>query len=262
MSTPNLELIRAEANQAISPIVTAARDLVIGDAREYGLADAFLAKIRAARKSDVMTKLRKIIDPIRAGLDELYAVERGIKEPLDEAEKQIKGKMRAWQLAEQERVRQEEETKRKEQEHQQREAMRAQLEQERLQREREEAERKAEGARSAAAKRKAYEEAARLQDEQDRAAEIQEKARALAAAAAFKPVEAPTRAASSNVRRIQKWRITDMAKLATAVGAGTVPEAVLQVNSVQLNLLFKNSHEQVAAWPGIEVYEDVEIAGR
>jgi hypothetical protein len=259
---PNLELIKAEAVQTINPIVAAARGLTITDDKGYNLADAFLAKIRTARKSDVFTRLRKIIDPIRAGLDELYAVERGIKEPLDEAEKQVKSKMRAWQLAEQERVRKEEEARRRKQEELDRQERIRQREIERLEREKQEAEERAQQARTRAARLAAQQQADELQRQQDEAAETQRKADALAAAVVVAPIAQPVKAASSIVRKTSKVRVTDIVKLAEAVGKGLIPETMIQIDQVQLNLMFKNNREWVSEWPGVEVYEDVEIAGR
>ena len=261
-SRPNLELIKAEADQTISPIVAAARGIVIADDKGYNLADAFLAKIRTARKSDVFARLRRIIDPIRAGLDELYAVERGIKEPLDEAEKQVKAKMRQWQLAEQERVRKEEEAQRRKQEELDRQERIRQREQERLACEKREAEERAQQARTRAARLAAQQQADELQRQQDEAAEAQRKADALVAAVVVAPIAQPVKAASSIVRKTSKVRVTDIVKLAEAIGAGLVPDTVIQVDSVHLNMLFKNNREWVSEWPGVEVYEDVEIAGR
>jgi hypothetical protein len=259
---PNLELIKAEAIQTTSHIVTAARGIVIADDKGYNLADAFLAKIRTARKSDVFARLRRIIDPIRAGLDELYAVERGIKEPLDEAEKHVKGKMKAWQLAEQERVRKEVEAQRQEELRQAREAQAKIREYERLQCEKEEAEERAQQARTRAARLKAQQEADELQRQQDEAAEAQRKVEAIAAATVAPPIVQPVKAASSIVRKTSKVRVIDIVKLAEAVGKGLVPETMIQIDSVQLNLMFKSNREWVSKWPGVEIYEDVEIAGR
>lgn len=259
---PNLELIKAEADKAINPIVAASRSLVITDDKSYNLADAFLAKIRGARKSDVFTRLRRIIDPIRAGLDELYAVERGIKEPLDEAEKQVKGKMRQWQLAEQERVRQEELAQQRKQAELDRQERMRERELARLQCEKEEAEHRAQEGRTRATRLQAQQEANELQRRQDEAAEAQRKADAIAAANVAVPIAQPVKAASSVVRKTMKVRVVDIVKLAEAVGKGLVPETMIQVDAVQLNLMFKNNREWVSEWSGVEIYEDVEIAGR
>lgn len=259
---PNLELIKAEATQTISPIVAAAQGIVIADDKSYNLADAFLAKIRAARKSDVFTKLRKIIDPIREGLDVLYATERDIKAPLDEAEKHIKGKMRDWQLAEQERVRKEEEARRQEEIRKAQEELRYAQEQQRLQEQKEMAERQAQEARTRAARLKAQQEAEDLQRQQDEAAEAQRRADAIAAATVAAPIAQPVKAASSVVRKVSKVKVVDIMKFAEGVGKGLVPETMLQVDATQLNLMFKNNREWVGEWPGVEIYEDVEIAGR
>ena len=259
---PNLELIKAEADQTISPIVQAARGIVISDDKSYNLADAFLAKIRTARKSDVFARLRRIIDPIRAGLDELYAVERGIKEPLDEAEKHVKGKMRTWQLAEQERVRKEEEAQRRKQEELDRQERARQREIERIEQEKADAERRAQEGRTRASRLQAQQEADDLQRQQDEAAEAQRKADAIAAATVAASIVQPVKAASSVVRKTSKVRVVDIVKLAEAVGKGLVPETMIQIDAVQLNLMLKNNREWVREWPGVEIYEDVEIAGR
>lgn len=259
---PNLELIKAEADKAINPIVAAACGLTITDDKSYNLADAFLAKIRTARKSEVFAKLRRIIDPIRAGLDELYAVERGIKEPLDEAEKQVKGKMRAWQVAEAERVRKEEENQRRKQAELDRLAREQQWKQEQLQREKEEAEERAQQARTRAARLVAQQQADDLQRQQDEAARAQRKAEAITAATVTPPIVQPVKAASSVVRKTQKCRVVNLVALAEAIGEGLVPDTILQVDSVQLNLMFKHNRQWVSEWPGVEIYEEIDIAGR
>ena len=259
---PNLELIKAEADKAINPIVAASRSLTITDDKSYNLADAFLAKIRGARKSDVFARLRRIIDPIRAGLDELYAVERGIKEPLDDAEKHVKGKMRAYQVAEAERVRAEEEAQRRKQEELDRQERIREREQARLECEKREAEERAQQARTRSARLVAQQQADELQRQQDEAVEAQHKADAIAAATVAPSITQPVKAAASVVRKTSKVRVVDIVKLAEAIGAGLVPDTVIQVDSVQLNLMFKHNRQWVSEWPGVEIYEEIDIAGR
>lgn len=218
----SMAVVRKEAGKVTSPLMRELEGIEIVDAESYQSADKFLGKCRAAIKI-VDEKLDPIIEPIRKGLDKLYALKRELHEPLDDAVKAVKGKMAKWQL-EEKRKRDEEEKKRREEE-------------QRLVRLAEERER---AGKSTAVVEKRLEA---LQEE------------------AEKPVEV-VRGKASSVRFVKKWRVTDLRKLVCAVADMDVPIEVLTVDARVMQEKFEENRPEVAAWPGVEMYEDVGIAGR
>ena len=261
MTTKETEKLRSEAVAVIDPVVSTASRSTIADTAGYGLADAFLKKIRAARKQ-IEDKLGPIIDPIRRGLDELYALKRELDRPLDAAEADIKSKMKAWQVAETRRIADEEAAKRREEARLRELAEAKAREEERLRREAEEAQRRADMARTRAAREKLEAEAAELRRQAEAEAAKGRKLDLRAETVATTPIEAATKGASSAVRKVKKWRVVDFDLLVAAVAKGKVPTEVLTTNDVAINAVFRDDPDAVAAWPGIETYDDVVIAGR
>lgn len=62
-------------------------------------------------------------------------------------------------------------------------------------------------------------------------------------------------------RIVKKWRITSLRQLLAGIMAGDVPEDVLLINEVQMNSYFKEDAKTFSEFPGVEIYEDVQIIG-
>ena len=261
MTQDEIQKTKTEAIAVINPVLSAAAQIAITDSVTYGYADAFLKKIKTAKRG-IEDKLSPIIDPIRRGLDELYALKRELDAPLIQAEADVKGKMKVWQLAEAQRVAEEEAARRREDERLRAEAAARQREEERLRMEAENKRRQAEAAGNEAARRSAEIAEAELRARQEAQAAEARRLELAAEAARAKTVVQVVKGASSSARKVRKWRVADMDVFVAAVAAFEIPQNVLAVDATMVNQYFKVNEEIVADWPGVEVYDDIVIAGR
>lgn len=228
---------RREISLISSPALNMAGLLKVTDAVSYSTADDLLRSIRTARKT-IELKLNPIIDPIRSGLDLLYTLRREMDGPLEDAEKQVKFKMRTWQLAE----------ARKQAE----EAAAQRLEAEKLRAEALAKQQKAEKTKNKLIAERISDEAAFLAEAAD-----------MTDAAAERTAEAkPTQAPSSSVRAVKKVTVTSLTMLLKGIADGIVPEDVVVIDHARLNKYWREDPETVRTWLGIEVIDDIVIAGR
>lgn len=203
----------------------------------YLKADAILGRIRLARKTwgVVWDRIQeKSIKPIREGLEELYTLNRSVDGPMELMETTIKKEMKAFKVRELEAIN---EARRKQEQ-----------ETARLQREAEEKERQAAAARTPQMKGKLVAAAQKLTAQADMARET-----------------APPMAVqggSSSTRSKKAWRVDDMATFIAAVADGTLPEDALMVCKTAMDQYFKDDPEGMTVWPGVVVYDDVQIVGR
>lgn len=218
---------------ANSPIVGMTASLIIVDNTSYAVADSLLKRVREARKV-AEKRLNTIIDPIRSGLDSLYALRTELTSPLNKAEEDIKGKMKTFQLEEINRAEKEQQIKEREAEKARQEA--AKLEE-----------------KAALATRKSVKSV--LESKADLALE-----KALEVEAQI--VAPPPRGVSSSVRKVRKATVTNLLELVQAVASGEVPLDILTPDLVMLRSYYKSDPEVVAGWPGVEIVEDVSIVGR
>lgn len=219
---------KAEAQRLTSPLAAAVGALQVTNNEEYQEADTLLARIRAARKT-WGDRLEKIIRPIRTGLDEIYALNREGDKPLAALEDGVKHKMKVFKLEEQ------------------RQLQAAQNEQDRLNREADEARRRAEAAATPQL-------AGRLMNQ---AARAEQKAQTV-----YLNTPLPVAAAQSTTRPVKGIRVKDPIKFHKGIAEGYIPLDVTEVRQGKLNTYLKEDPEGVECWPGIEVYDDVQIVGR
>lgn len=224
---------KTEALGVVQTLQTEVASLEVTSEEEYQLADQFLGRIRLKR-SWWKDKMEAIIRPVRQGLDATYALNREVDKPLELLETTVKRTMADYKT------------------------------QERLQLQAREEERLAEAERL-------RQEAEKLQAKAQTLISPVAKARALATAAiaveqATEIEEAePERgvlAVNSSARPVKKWRVVDLQMFLAAVGNGILPAEVVILNQVYLNKEFKLDPEGFGAWPGIETYDDTQIAGR
>lgn len=238
VSPGELAKVQSDLTSATAPVLTIAQTITVTNGESYLQADDLLSHIRNA-KAKVNEKMEPIIRPIRQGLDQLYALRRELEGPLDDAEKAVKRKMADWQVAERRRVELE------------------QAERDRVQRE------ETEKVQRRLAEERRQEAERQLQANNVQAADEVLSQPLPQVTVLTTPVRPVVRAQGSTARTVTKWRVTDFAALVCEVAVGNVPMEVLMVNEVEMNRLVREGQGQIVGeWPGVEVYQDVQIAGR
>lgn len=226
---PSIQKARDEGLSLIDPLQAAVAELAITTEDEYLVADAMLGRIQAARKR-WSARIGKIIDPLWEALKSGRELKNEVDKPLEVLEGKVKGAMKAFKLEEAKRI------------------QAAAEEEERLREE-------------AAAKERA-EEAAKTQPMKARLALARQKLEDKAEAAA--EAQTPVIAAASTTRMTKKWRIIDQDAFLMGVALKKIPAMALTVNTVGVNQIFKQpgGHAIVAKFPGVEVYDDIDVVGR
>lgn len=228
---------KSEVMAQLPTIQTEVAQLRVVDAESYIVADGLLGRIRANRSiwGKVWARIQeKSIKPIREGLEELYSLNRDVDVPMEKLEERVKLQMKAYKIEEvrQIQARKDEQLR----------------EEARLKREAEE--------KAAAANR------ATTAQMRGKLAAASERLAQQAAAVAVEEAPAPVQGSSSGTRPKKKWRIKDMRKFCAAIGDGTLPDDCVAPLNLIMNQYFKDDPVGMAVWPGVEVYDDVQIVGR
>lgn len=177
------------------------------------------------------------IPSIRSGLDQLYALNRKIDGPMEQMETSIKAKMTAFKREELKLLQQAEEVR--------------QAEIRRLKVIEDEAIRKAQEAATPQLKGRLVVQANKAMLAQ---AVIQEEERVQ-----------PIQGYASSTRVKKKWRVANMQAFAAACLDGTFHPEWLEISVVgkaALDAALKEDPDGLAAWPGVETYDDISIVGR
>lgn len=230
---PDLEKTKQEGLTISMGLQGAATTLKINTATDYETADAILGRVRVARKT-WGERMERIIRPMRTALDEVYGLNREVDKPLAAVEETIKGKMKAFKLEEQRQI---QAAQREQQE-----------EADRLRREQEEKARLAETARTAQLRGKMAAQAERLTE---KVAEVE-----------ARETPAPVLVNSSSTRNKKIAKVTDVLAFCGGVSDGTIPHDVVAILAGPMAKHLKDSPEDVAQWPGVEVVDDIQIVGR
>lgn len=224
-------------------LAEAVAGVIITDQDTYTAADTVLSRVQTARKvwNQKMygTKERPgPIPQIRSGLDQLYALNREVDQPLEKLEETIKKAMKDFKMAELVAARE-------------------------LQ-----AAKDAEQARLAALAREAEEKAAAARTKQMRDRLEQQRQEILQQQEEIAAVEAPATVVGnrSSDRKVMKWRLSEsddaLLELLMGVIEGTVEREAVSLNTVHINKRYKENPALVRSWPGVEEFEDVQIVGR
>ena len=237
-TTPPAELVKtkAAAIKESSPIIQRARELEIIDDSSYEAADLIRTTLKAGIKkwSD---RLELIIRPARQALDGLYALNREITGPMETGVIITSNKMKAYKLAEAERLRLEE-TKRL-------------AEEIRIRREQEDVQAKLDAAKSKPVQRLMEQKIEKLEGKLEGIKE---------------DVRVPVKAAGSGTRTVKVWEVEDWKKLLGAILAGDIPEDVIEINTVTMNDYFKGdttpNKDAIRTWPGIKVRDEIQIVSK
>lgn len=250
----NTLAVRTQGFQLLTPLKPAVDKLTITSATGYLDGDELLGRIRNAR-----AKWAQLMEPISGpnerALKELKEQAKAIKAldaevdgPLGILEAQVKAEMRAFKLEEPRQLHAAEEEQRRESD--------------RLRREAEEVARREQAAKTAPMR-----------------AKLAEKRVALETQAAH--VEAdpdvnlhPVRGGSSSSRRVRRVTITNLPAFLTALKPyeprgglyefGHPPLSVVDVASLQsaVTAIYRSQPKLVETWPGVEIVDDIVIAGR
>lgn len=243
--------VRKEALLVTPTLQAKAQALTIKTDADYQAASQVLANIKAALIGPFMQRVDKIIAPLAEALDEARGLKRDVKKPLEEAEEIVKLKMKQYQLE------------------------KAEIER-KAQQAREDEERKL----AAEAQQKELALAnARTKAMRDKLATANaELAQKRAELAAQQPAPA-VKAVGSQTRKTKKWRVVSLTQfILSLVWQSPInpkpnvilcmkPEAedlmsLISIDSVQMNCKFRLDNPKPGEWmPGIECYEDIDIAG-
>jgi len=235
---PALVKTEVKGTRLVTPLQNAVEELTIETAEDYQTADEILTGIQQARKSwaSEMEGTDKEPGPLRAARimkQSVDALNRKIDGPLATLETQVKAKMREWKLEDARRIAAEQE--------------RIAAEQAKLTAKIEETANKELAARTAQMRERLAERRRQLEAEaEEKAAEVPEE----------------TKGEHSTVRRVRKWRIADQEAVLRGVIQGHIPQSVVMTDNAAVNKQWLLDPDVVASWPGFEVYEDIQIAGR
>lgn len=227
--SPSIQKARDEGLSLIDPLRAAVAEMHITTEDEYLVADAMLGRIQAARKR-WSARIGLIIDPLWEALKSGRELKNEVDKPLEEFEGKVKVAMKSFKLEEQRQI------------------QAAKDEEDRLRQEAEQKEQAAAAAKTVPMKERLNEARRKMEDKADDASAKQ----------------IPVAANASATRMSKKWRVTDADAFIKGVSLGVIPQMALSVNTVGVNGIFKakGGHEVVAAWPGVEVYDDIDIVGR
>lgn len=258
LTDPKLVAARTEGIKIASPLSDAVDAIAIKDEDSYLDADNMLGQIRHARakwrvKMDpILQPLKRAIDAAKLAMEGAKQLDGDIDGPMAELEVKVKEKMRFYKLVDEPRMLREKQAE-------------ADAE---IQADLREAERKDEQAQHAttAGMRARLEQArvallTRVEETQESVEDIR-----------------PVQAASSTARFTKKCRIKNlevflkgMQEYSSADGVMKMAhppyellrrEKVMAAIQVELNKLWSTTPGVVKSWPGIEEFDDVNIAGR
>lgn len=248
-SPPTAELAstKKEIMLMLPPLRAEAHVLMVKTEGDYQKADGLLTRILTSKRwwlngsTEPNSKWRgidAIIKPFREGLDGLYELKNEGLKPLEEMESAVKVKMRAFKVAEGQRLAEE---KRQQQ-----------VAAAKIQREIHEKQERENAAKTVKMRERLISERMELESKQK---EVQ------------KTTLAPVKAARSSARTVKKPVIVDFAVFAAGIlalsqGEGGVPLDLITADLTRLARLYKDDPALVAQLPGVEIQDDVVIAGR
>lgn len=235
-------LVKAGELQRLRPALqTEVAELTITDSDSYLYADELLGRVRESRKgwATIYERVQlRVIKPIRAAIDELYALNRDVDKPLEHLETVIKTKMTAYKTAELRALQAAEDERRRQADELERQAnVKAQQEQ---------------NARTAVMR--------------ERLRNAREALEQQAAEVASEPAPEPVRGSSSQIRMVKKVTI-NAREFCAGIAAGKVPlnlsngDVVFIANMTAIERFVRGGGD-VSSWPGVTVEEVPQTVGR
>ena len=250
LTLPDSAVMTGRAQQALAFI----RDFEIDSAETYSFAAEELRAIKA-RSAQIEAQRTGITGPINKALKAINDLFRGPSELLSEAERNLKGKMLAWDQA-QERIAAE-----------QRRiaeaaaaAERKRLDEEAAARQREA---QAQAAAAAAAQAAGDAQAAQLAQAASARAQAEAQAAAVTSQMIVAPVVVPEKTKASGISTSKKidFEVVDLHALVKHIAAHPELISLVQADSVKLRAYVKGLG-LAAALPGVRVFEDRVISAR
>lgn len=235
----DLVKVKVQGTKLLTPLQREVQSLQVTNAEEYIAADEMLTGIKRAR-AQWEALVEPVLKPLREAKTAADKLKREVDAPLAQLEEQVKGHMRHFKLEEQRQL----------------------AEQTRI----------ADAAKAKLAQQDEElanrELKARTSQMRERLARQREQLQTQ-----VETIETPVEVkGESQARKVKKARISNLAAFLRAAademeeppamaGAASYP---LMVDSIVVSLVdaFRQNPEGVAKWPGIEVYEDIVIAGR
>lgn len=232
---------RQQGLALIGPLKQSVSSLVVKDNEDYEHASSLLSRIKGA-KAHWTERINPIIEPIRAGLDLLYGLRKDIVDPLEDMEAQVKTAMKTFKVEEAKQLRAAEEAKAKQE---------AEL-------------------RRLADEKEAKELQARTKPMRDKLAQQRAELEQRLATSKAAEAPAPIKVSGSSTRTVKKWRLSPnspvaFTELLNYILTNKLEDitALVTIDPAQMDAYFKICKPDVGEWlPGIEVYEDISIAGR
>ncbi len=227
MAAPATNIPEAESlEQETSALAVQAEALKITDAASFERAGLFLRGVKAMRE-----RVANTFDPIQtkahAAWKEVLRQRKTIEEPMERAERIVKGSISTYTLEQERRAR-------------------------------------VEAARAAAAAKKADEERRLAEAASLEAAGEPEAAAAVLDEPAPPPPPPPApvaRVSGITTRTVWKARVTDKAALIRAVADGKAPSSLLEVDEASLGALARASKGELRI-PGVEAFEERGVSAR
>lgn len=227
-----------------NPYLAQVESLEVVDAATYQVADHCLGRIIEER-GKLRADLLRPIDEAKAALKKLTALFDRVDGPWKTAEVTLRRRMAVYKTAEARRLVEEKAAREREARHQMEEADRARREAEEIARR--------------ARMQVAHAEQVRLQQEAKLRLEESRYHVEEAYKAAAESTPRPTAAINTTTRTVRRWRIVDLNEFLLAIANQEVPAHMAEPNASNINAHFAIAPKEVAAWPGVEVYEEVVI---
>jgi hypothetical protein len=266
-----LESTRTESLTTLSAnevILTRVSSLLITDQTTYLSADHELSLIRAARRHIQANIIDPVKAPINASHKAILKLEHQLDDGLAAAETALRRKMSDYQVGERRKIeaREVEERARREAEEKERRRVEedwrcADCETAQSERQRELDKDCACGGRFVS---KAQREEASQQGSAVYVANREEFVEGIQVNFPSTPrsVYVPPVSIHSSSRPVQRVRVVNLDELLIGIIEKHVPEDVISVVESALNRYLRDAPDVVATWPGVEVYDDVQIRGR
>ncbi len=241
VDTPQSGAIERKGLALISSLQGEVEALQVKTAHDYLTADELLGRVRSGRRKWLL-EMAPIIDPAKETVAAAKKTLKGAEAlfdkfdaPMSAMETGIKQEMREYKLEEQRQI----------------------------QAAAEERDRAAMKLRQEAAQKALLEAKAKTNPMRERLAQARQALEQQATETEEQEAPAVIKGASSTSRKVKKWRITDFQTFVTAAGNGkVVPISMVIVNDFEMNALLRHDPATLASFPGVEVYDDVVIAGR
>lgn len=240
---PSAIQARKESTLISSSITGRADSLEVLDDSSFAVADSYLVLLHNAQVR-IEEKFSTALSPARETLDAAKRTHKAIQDLMNEAlqhiqdsQASLRSRMKEYRILEARRIEMEK-------------------------RDREIQERKAQAELEVLQKR---EESARTESMRSRIASQREQLELQAAEnMAARPEAIPVKVAGSTTRTVKKWRVTDIVALTRAALDPTnpVPQSILGIDREALDYCFRTGQSAVAKWPGVEVYDDIQIVRR